>query len=110
MVCATATSNFWMANNESVTPITGPNSVPKTKNGKLFFSLAKIGLLFDFNFPNAIETTTLHTPSLLLTGGLERRVTKSLSFAGDLGYHYSLKDDGSGKNAFEFVLRMNCHL
>jgi hypothetical protein len=40
-----------MATNERVTPITGPNKVPKNINGKLFFSFVKMGILFDFNFP-----------------------------------------------------------
>ncbi len=45
-----------MATNERVTPITGPNKVPKNINGKLFFSFVKMGILFDFNFPAKVKT------------------------------------------------------
>jgi peptidoglycan/LPS O-acetylase OafA/YrhL len=55
-----------LANKESVTPITGPNSVPKNINGKLFFSLVKMGLLFDFSLPAKSDTINAAEKALRL--------------------------------------------
>lgn len=61
-----------------------------------------------------VQTATaqddVQTPNLMITAGLERRVTPRISLAGDLGYHRSLRDDPTGKNTVEFVFRLNYHL
>jgi hypothetical protein len=84
-----------------------------THKEPLSYALLNLGIGTSMRFmklANDTNTSTLHTPSLLLTAGLERRVTDRMSFAGDLGYHHSLSNDGSGKNAVELVVRMNYHL
>ena len=49
-------------------------------------------------------------PSLLLTTGLERRLTSRISLGGELGYHRSLKDDPNGKNTLELGFKFNYNL
>lgn len=54
--------------------------------------------------------TNYRIPSLMLSSGLERRVTSRISLAGELGYHRSFKDNANGKNTFELGFRFNYHL
>ncbi len=49
-------------------------------------------------------------PSLLLSTGLERRITSRISLGGELGYHRSLKSDPNGKNTLELGFKFNYHL
>lgn len=77
----------------------------------LSFALFNMGVGTSVRFMNVDApgiNESLRSTNLLVTTGLERRITQAVSIAADFGYHYALTSDA--KNTFEFALRMNYHL
>lgn len=79
----------------------------------LQFAILNVGAGMSTRFLNLTTPTTemsYRIPSLLLSTGLERRITQRMSLGGELGYHRSMKSDANGRNTLELAFKLNYHL
>ena len=78
------------------------------------FALLNLGAGLSTRFLDAQDSSgnrvQYNTPNFMFLIGLERRITSSMSVAGDVSYHRSLREQDDGKNVIDLAIRLNYHL
>lgn len=104
---------FQDSNEDSVRTELQQYEIRLSHKERLDFAVLNMGVGTSARFLS-VQTPTISNdyriPSLLVTLGLERRLARRLSVAGDIALHRGLRDNPNGKNTTEFVLRLNYHL